>query len=339
MGQPAPRPSPAAPIPSYSQLKPNTRCHPRFRNANWGDLGRTSSDAACQALCDKEPTCKFVSRYQRNNMCTSFSACTSTQSLADYSTWEKVTGGKPAPAPKPTPPMPAPPSPTPSRPPRPSNADQCFLPLGDSITHTWIGHTGWRYRLWKKLVDAGWNFDFVGTMTSSANKGWKGNSKPPSDDELQPDYKGQSFPRNHEGHDGWTVDGILRSINRWIPTYQCKPTCVTVHLGTNDIRLNQSVSSTMSELGQLIDVLKKSGADPTILLAVPIPSCKFKTQPQLLGEIPRLGDSSRKVHIVHMDKIGFDPRQDAFDGCHPNDSGEKKMAAKWFEAIAQHCVA
>ena len=30
---------------------------------------------------------------------------------------------------------------------------------------------------------------------------------------------------------------------------------------------------------------------------------------------------------------GFDPQTDTYDGVHPNESGEKKMAAGWFEAL------
>merc|ERR1712066_312093 len=120
---------------------------------------------------------------------------------------------------------------------------------------------------------------------------------------------------------------------------QCKPTCVMLHLGTNDMVRGQTVNSTVHELGEVIDILKDSGADPTILLAVPIPTCRGRPHGHLGQEIAKLDDPSRKIHIVRMDEIGFDAREDTFDWCHPNDSGEQKMAAKWFEAVGQHCVA
>lgn len=215
------------------------------------------------------------------------------------------------------------------------------MPLGDSITQAYVGRVGYRYRLWKQMVDAGMNFEWIGSLTEHSKNGLKTIPNPPSLDELNPDYKGLTFPREHEGHSGWRTDQILKDMKGWLPTYTCKPTCVMLHLGSNDMMQGNSVSSTLNELDSLINILKDSGADPTILLAVPIPSCGLQYKPKTeLGEkIAKMGDPSRKVHVVRMDEIGFSARHDTFDWCHPNDSGEEKMAAKWFEAVEQHCVA
>merc|ERR1712176_1281337 len=85
-----------------------------------GDLGRPDTDKACLDLCSEKPRCKFVSRNQKNRMCTSFSACASTQNVAEYSTWERTKGTQPSPRPSPRP------STTPL--PRPSPESESQLP-------------------------------------------------------------------------------------------------------------------------------------------------------------------------------------------------------------------
>ena len=77
-----------------------------------------------------------------------------------------------------------------------------ILPLGDSITQAEINRASYRYPLWKKLVDAEVQFDFVGSLQKQQDKYSKG--VPP-----QPDYNGKSFDRDHEGHFGWATEEIF----------------------------------------------------------------------------------------------------------------------------------
>lgn len=216
----------------------------------------------------------------------------------------------------------------------------CLLPLGDSITQAYVGRTGYRYRLWKKLVTAGLFFDWVGTQTEHKDKGWTEESDPHSQDFLNPDYENHTFPRQNEGHSGWRTDEVAGNLSGWLSTYPCQPTCVLVHLGTNDMVQDESVASTLDDIREVIDILKDSGSDPTILLAVPIPTCG-KRHKELGPEIPSLADPDRKVFIVETDVPAgtFSKKDDCFDYCHPNDSGEQKLANHFFEAVQTHCVA
>lgn len=216
----------------------------------------------------------------------------------------------------------------------------CLLPLGDSITQAYVGRTGYRYRLWKKLVDAGVFFQWVGTTTEHTNKGWTESHDPPSQDVLNPDYKGYEFPRQNEGHSGWRTDEVASHLKSWLATYSCQPTCALIHLGTNDMRQDESVPSTVKDLHDVIDILKESGGDPTILLAVPIPTCGKRVGPELAPEIPSFEDPARKIFVVPMDvpQGSFSKADDCFDYCHPNDRGEAKIAQQFFEAMQKHCV-
>ena len=54
-----------------------------------------------------------------------------------------------------------------------------------------------------------------------------------------------NFDQNHEGHSGWTADQIQSNVTAWANLN--KPDVVLLHIGTNDISLNQSNSSTINE--------------------------------------------------------------------------------------------
>ena len=65
-----------------------------------------------------------------------------------------------------------------------------------------INRASYRYFLWKKLIDAGVDFDFVGSMNTQLDTYSKGETP-------QPDYKGQSFDKDHEGHFAWEGESYL----------------------------------------------------------------------------------------------------------------------------------
>ena len=209
-----------------------------------------------------------------------------------------------------------------------------ILPLGDSITQADMRHHGYRYNLWLKLIDAGVNFDFVGSMNMnlSANPKW-------------PDYKGQSFDTDHEGHWGWCADEILNGfpdqrderLSEWLKTYT--PDIVLIHLGTNDALQSQSMSSTADELRHIIKVLRDDNRAVVILLAKLIPVLNVGANlriDELNSRMDAIADetSNPASPVVVVDQnSGFDAHADTYDQLHPNERGEKKMAARWFDAL------
>ena len=229
----------------------------------------------------------------------------------------------------------------------------CILPLGNSITQADTSHDSYRYPLWKKLIDAqlGNTTRFTGSMLNFFG------------DELgtirtKPDYKGYSFPPNHEGHWGWTVDQVLSNsarrdssgsgnIDLWMQGYACDPNCVLLHLGTNDISRNpQDVSSTIAELRELmrrIDARFGQDVNLTFLLGLPIPSCSGAVAAKLT---PALRDadlgcwlentSSASLALVDL-ATGFENSM-LYDGCHPDSVGEEFMAARWLEGVLGGCL-
>ncbi|EJF11150.1 SGNH/GDSL hydrolase family protein [Pontibacter sp. BAB1700] len=212
-----------------------------------------------------------------------------------------------------------------------------IMPLGNSITQGDMDFVSYRYPLWKKLIDSGVNFDFVGSQTEN-------NGGTPDFE----DYEGQSFSNRHEGHWGWTTDQILINIAQWADTY--KPDIVLMHLGTNDMFSDQDIDGTVEEIEAVINAIHEKSPRVTVFLAKLIPADGQVVGPTKAQNIQLLnqqieaianGQSSDGPPIILVDQnTDFDAREgkDTYDGIHPNDSGMEKMAQVWFEAIMNEII-
>src|SRR3954451_15516934 len=80
----------------------------------------------------------------------------------------------------------------------PCKASPCVvLPLGDSITHGYnsTDDAGYRSALFKLAVTANQKVTFIGSLSNGPST-----------------VSSQTFPKNHEGHDGITVTGITAYV-------------------------------------------------------------------------------------------------------------------------------
>ena len=164
-----------------------------------------------------------------------------------------------------------------------------IMPLGDSITEAFTGHASYRYWLYKSLTQANYNIDFVGGQTGV-------NGGPP----LFSD-----FDQNHEGHSGYRADQIRDNVVTWAS--QNFPDIVLLHAGTNDLLQGQSVSSTSTEIGQIIDGLRTVNPSVTILLAQIIPGTTINVT-SLNNSIATVAanKNTSQSHIVLVDQAtGF----------------------------------
>ncbi|MFT2008273.1 GDSL-type esterase/lipase family protein [Pontibacter sp. 13R65] len=216
-----------------------------------------------------------------------------------------------------------------------------IMPLGNSLTQADKDNLSYRYHLWKKLLDAEANIDFIGSQQSN-----HGGSP------TWPSYKGKSFDQNHEGHWGWTSDHILNGVDNgenagslpiWLNTH--KPDIVLLHLGSNDMFRNGSVTETADRLKEVVRLLRQTNAGVIILMAKLFPADPSVVGQQEAQKIPLLNAEidklAKELHtskspVVLVDQhTGIDPKSgaDTYDGVHPNEAGEEKMAARWFKAL------
>jgi len=209
-----------------------------------------------------------------------------------------------------------------------------LVSVGDSITQSNNTQYSWRYALWTHFINDGRQIDFVGSLNDNHN----GNPSWPA-------IGSETFDRDHEGHWGWRIDNILNgygastTLSDWLAGYTAD--IALIHLGTNDMLQNQSLSSTKNELGQVIDTLRSDNPNTLFFVAQLIPTTRPEN-PNITAfnsEIATLvtEKTTAQSPIILVDQnTGFDPVADTFDGLHPDSSGEQKMADNWYAAMQQN---
>ena len=203
-----------------------------------------------------------------------------------------------------------------------------IMPLGDSITYgkvndNFLNSGGYRTELWDEFEDDDLTVDFVGSQSTG----------PDSLDD-----------RDHEGHLGWTIDGIDDRVDEWLNTSD--PDIVLLMIGTNDTLGSNSISQMSSELDDLIDEITEHLPDAQLLVASipPInPDGQFEERVQKALDfneaIPDIVDDKvaedKKVTFVDMRSLSADDISSAPDdiGLHPTVDGYDEIADLWYDAL------
>ncbi|MEN6517813.1 MAG: SGNH/GDSL hydrolase family protein [Methanospirillum sp.] len=214
-----------------------------------------------------------------------------------------------------------------------------IVPLGDSLTRSMTVtddggvHPSYRYWLLTRLNDNGYSVDFVGSLTS-------------------PSFPGYSFDLGNEGHGGYTigeiVDGVAGSgegrLSSWLTGYF--PDVALVLIGTNDVLADTPMDTRYANLGRLVDTLRNRNPRIVIFLAKLPPTgdpfrndahglIEFNTR--LPGWASGKSTSSSPVRVVDC-YSGYDGRVDnqATRYIHPDESGERKIADRFYSALASY---
>jgi len=205
-----------------------------------------------------------------------------------------------------------------------------ILCIGDSITQGGKRDREeytYRFPLFQMLTDTGIAFDFIGTR----KKGLQSDAK-------WPDYKGEPFDPDHEGYYGAKTAKVRDLMKVNLPTLPPADFAL-IHLGTNDQKSEDHKASVQLPLREIIELLRNRNPKVTILLGhlnFNGGVAKSKIRP-LVEELVEFSTPDSKVATVHHYK-GWNerpdhPATDTFDWAHPNPQGQRKMAAKWFDAM------
>lgn len=117
-----------------------------------------------------------------------------------------------------------------------------------------------------------------------------------------------------------------------------RPNIVLLHAGTNDLNMGPPIDPDHApdRLGRLIDNLISFGNNDSVIFVAQIIGVSNGQTQSLIQKyndaIPSVM-AKRKHHIAVVDFRGKLQPSDYADGLHPNDSGYRKMAHIWFEAI------
>src|SRR5262245_1456626 len=195
-----------------------------------------------------------------------------------------------------------------------------ILPLGDSVTSSFGPHSSYRYWLWHKLTDNGFNVDFVGTQFGVAD------GVPENPD----------FDQDHEGHPGWTTTDGLNNVDSIAAATQ--PDIVLLDLGANDVIQGVPIPTIIAQLKLIIEHLRAANPNVKVLVAEPTPYVgeNSRQMSKLKGAISHMAkvenQPGSKVCAVNLFG-GFSVRSDTFDGMHPDESGENKIANRFYGAL------
>ena len=219
--------------------------------------------------------------------------------------------------------------------------------IGDSITQGRNnGNYSYRYELWKDLVDLGIDFDMVGSHDFNyLGSNTSGNF---------PDYMGQEFDRDNEGHWNWDTDQVLNgysestlssyapvpstgteTLSVWLKGYQ--PDYVLIALGRNDCNRNQGAANYATRMGLIIDALQADNPNVTIFVASILDANTGGDETSYNAQLPSLAANKTTATslVVHADignisgQTSFDPSIHTYDNTHPNTAGEVVVADHW----------
>lgn len=194
-----------------------------------------------------------------------------------------------------------------------------IMPLGDSITQG--DRDSYRRPLWLALKRAGIDADFVGSMRRGHGA----------------ESKARDFDDDHEGHWGWRADHVLAHVDTWAA--RAMPDIVLMHLGTNDVGAGHDINETVHEIARIIQRLRQQNPSVHILLAAIIPvdhervTQRIKQFNKKLARLAATVDTPASRVVLVDQFTGFDAKQDTYDGTHPNDAGNTKIADNWFAAL------
>jgi lysophospholipase L1-like esterase len=197
---------------------------------------------------------------------------------------------------------------------------QNILPLGDSVTSSFAPHSSYRYWLYHRLVNAGYNFDFVGTQHGVAG------GTPTLTD----------YDWDHEGHPGWETQDALNNIDSIARATQ--PDIVLIDLGSNDAEQDIALENTTANLEAIIEHLRAFNPNIVVILAQPTPYAgqNNKQMSKLRSAIRKVAkvENQRDSRVVTVNLYGgFSVNKDTFDGMHPDESGEQKIAKHYYDAL------
>lgn len=218
-----------------------------------------------------------------------------------------------------------------------------ILAVGDSITRA----TCWRALLWQSLQESfAGRFDLVGTLGENSG------CAPAGYDRDNQGYSSSLITEITSGvTDARTCDPTCPTLDELRGAFaQAQPDVVLMHFGTNDVWNGRATEAIVSAYSQVVEAARAANPNVMILVAQIIPmnvtndTCNGCTCAGCAVDVPalnarivswasELSTASSPVRVVDQ-FTGFDATADARDGVHPNDLGARKMADRWYEALA-----
>lgn len=202
--------------------------------------------------------------------------------------------------------------------------------LGDSLTRPEGTGRSYRYTLWERLVEAGLEFDFVGTRHDPARRSvWTATA-------------GLQFDTDHEGHANYRIDHMLNgkddgrgTLESWLDAYT--PDVAVVLLGTHDALQGHLTEWSEREMRRVIEILRRDNDRVAILLAAPPPVRDDIEHAELLQELADMYTALAQrettvqspIRLVDLFSTFDKERMLSAEGDRPNSVGQRFIAERF----------
>ncbi|KUF19723.1 SGNH/GDSL hydrolase family protein [Streptomyces silvensis] len=209
-----------------------------------------------------------------------------------------------------------------------------FMFVGDSMTIGSAGEHTWRYWMWRHLCAAhGAPFKIVGPREALHDKA--------TDDATSYEYAQPDFPRRHLAGWGEGWSHMTPLIADAVTAHRAD--VLMVSLGLIDLGFYTNAEQTAENVRRF--VAEARSANPRIAVAVlpVIPNVRAETEPAFAAEVTRFNELLAKT-VADLDTASsalllaspppeYDIHLDTYDGTHPNEQGERKLAAAFAGAM------
>ncbi|MDT0613774.1 GDSL-type esterase/lipase family protein [Streptomyces lancefieldiae] len=209
-----------------------------------------------------------------------------------------------------------------------------FMFVGDSMTIGSAGEHTWRYRLWEHLrASYGRPFTFVGPREALHD--------PVTDAPTSYAYAEPDFPRAHLAGWGEGWHHMAPLIGATVRTSGAD--VLLVSLGLIDLGFYTNADQTADNVRAFVAGART--ANPRVRMAVMpvVPNIRVEADASFAGQVHRFNELLAKT-IADLDEPGsslllvpppaaYDFHTDTYDGTHPNESGEHRIAGAFADAM------
>ncbi|MGW7384631.1 SGNH/GDSL hydrolase family protein [Streptomyces sp. NPDC054794] len=209
-----------------------------------------------------------------------------------------------------------------------------FMPVGDSMTIGSAGEHTWRYRLWQHLCAThDGPFSIVGPRETLYDK--------MADAPTSYLYADPDFPRAHLA--GWGEGWQHMAPLIGDAVKQCRADVLLVSLGLIDLGFYTNAEQTADNVRAFVAAAREANPRIRMVVLPVIPNIRAAADAPFAEQVDRFNvllakavadlDEPRSPILLASPPESYDIHADTYDGTHPNESGEHRIAGAFAGAM------
>ena len=214
-----------------------------------------------------------------------------------------------------------------------SNSSNRIMALGASrVEGDRPNFESFRFELWKKMIEGGWDVDFIGTENDLASYPTLGN---------------RTFDNDHEGRGGWTSGQILDGIGGWLNATGAPDIVLFSSPGGNDALEGLSIDNAIANANSIIDIIQGANPNVTIIIEQMAPARSDQMTSELTAAFNQMKQgvldmanqqTTNQSKVIAVDMFtGFTDAMLA-DEVHYNEAGARFIADRYYEVLTSQGI-